>query len=677
MRASTSKTKKKRRSIAARLSAIYVVATLINLLIFYVAAGTNQIRLISEKIEISGRAAISQASALAKPLVAFQPNGNALEPSSIEKLARMLRDGGLSKNSLPLDGFAIVKSDGAVLFSYPDTTVKKLPPKLEVMLLKTQQKLYLKSGPVAQFSDLTLLESIQFAFLGTQRGVDVFVMTKLNVDFLQGEFYALIRLAVGIVLAMLVVQSILAWVIYRRFVLPVTMISAAANEMHEGRFTTVTLATNHNDELSTMAESFNEMSVRLETSTNQIKQNLNELKKKDDMLTRDLSIAEKIQAAVLPKVTHVRQVSAQVVYTPLMTVSGDYYDLIELSDGSVAIFIGDASGHGVPAAFLTIMAKIYFSSLVEKIRDPSELLREMNREISSHIEGEGLYLTAFYLRIYPNNQAEFCNCMHPEPILMRAGEKVAFRFESKGFFVGIFDDPPMAFETQKFQFETGDRLLLFTDGISEAMNAKGELLGLSPLEKALKGAYGKSLSETSADLMQTVKLHADGTEANDDATLLMLSIAEPVSSEASAMEQYRKRRFAEALREFSSLANADAANFKKWQFLRANCYIHLKHFPEAQAILAGLHDRESPDPQILLKLGICLVGQNQYRQALGYFELANQMQGESTIALAYQSLALYFLRRNREALEFLKKAELLNNSLALVRNVRQIITRQA
>src|SRR5690606_7435708 len=103
-----------------------------------------------------------------------------------------------------------------------------------------------------------------------------------------------------------------------------------------------------------------------------------------------------------------------VTFQPMSRVSGDFYDVYDLPGGSTGILQFDASGHGVPAALLTMMAKISFVEAIQKARLPHQVVGMVNAELSGHLQKTGNFLTAFYAVVRPDGHVQYCNAAHTQ-----------------------------------------------------------------------------------------------------------------------------------------------------------------------------------------------------------------------------------------------------------------------
>ena len=241
-----------------------------------------------------------------------------------------------------------------------------------------------------------------------------------------------------------------------------------------------------------------------------------------ERLNRELEIAREVQQRLFPQgVPAIPGLEYAGKCRPASSVGGDYYDFVSMCDGRVGIAIGDISGKGVPAALL--MASLQASLRGLAISNPpalSTLMENLNRLIYD-ASPSNKYATFFY-GVYDPNTREFSyvNGGHNPPMIFRGAE--VLRLEAGGPVVGLFG--PARYTQSSVQLQSGDTLLLFTDGISEAMNNNDEEFDETRLIDALHSANGMRAPELIDHIMQACDDFAAGAPQHDDMTLVVVRV---------------------------------------------------------------------------------------------------------------------------------------------------------
>ena len=203
---------------------------------------------------------------------------------------------------------------------------------------------------------------------------------------------------------------------------------------------------------------------------------------------------------------------------PAREVGGDYYDFIPLEDGRVALVIADVSGKGVGAALLMSGFRASLMSQDLLRHDPAEVLGRLNLFLHQSVD-PGKFVTAF-LGILDGRDGllRYCNGGHNPPVVTRTDGTVE-RLETGGLLLGIQE--PCVFRTGEVTLGPGDRLTLFTDGVSEAANETDEQWGEERLLALLAGSADRTCAETIASIVTEVRRFEGARGASDDVTLLI------------------------------------------------------------------------------------------------------------------------------------------------------------
>ncbi|HNN01126.1 MAG TPA: PP2C family protein-serine/threonine phosphatase, partial [Turneriella sp.] len=171
----------------------------------------------------------------------------------------------------------------------------------------------------------------------------------------------------------------------------------------------------------------------------------------------------------------------------------------------------------------TMMAKSAFATFARQHSEPGEVMQAANRHLADSLEMTGQYLTAFYVRVSPGKIA-YCNATHPEPVVVVYGQAEPVTLKSNGFYVGMLSDAPFEFQTETLATPKGSKLVIVSDGITEARNATGELYGAQRLRSIVAASTALDVNALRDAIMTDLANFAAGTPAEDDVTLLVLEV---------------------------------------------------------------------------------------------------------------------------------------------------------
>jgi sigma-B regulation protein RsbU (phosphoserine phosphatase) len=201
------------------------------------------------------------------------------------------------------------------------------------------------------------------------------------------------------------------------------------------------------------------------------------------------------------------------------SLSGDYFDVLELGEGKVALSIGDVIGKGVSAALLMSNVQATVRALAAPSAQPAELAAKLNRSILRNTT-RGKFVTFFYGVLDAGTGVfTYSNAGHCAPILVRSNGEVT-RLEAGGAVLGVFSE--WSYDQAEVSLAPGDRLILFTDGISEAANALQEEFGEERLAQLAVAARDGSAEQIKDRVLETAAAFTGGSR-QDDATLVVVT----------------------------------------------------------------------------------------------------------------------------------------------------------
>lgn len=205
-------------------------------------------------------------------------------------------------------------------------------------------------------------------------------------------------------------------------------------------------------------------------------------------------------------------------WRPARMVSGDYYDVFRLGGNKLGICIADVVGKGISAALLMANVQAAVRAYASNSESPANLCGKVNKLLCENI-ATGKFVTFFYAILDSETRTlSYCNAGNPYPILVSHGE--ARMLDNGGAVLGVF--PEWAYEDTAIPFEPQDRLLLFTDGITEAEGADAMEFGEEGVAAYARSNSRKSARELTNGLLENVNAYCGG-HFQDDATLVVVS----------------------------------------------------------------------------------------------------------------------------------------------------------
>ena len=238
-------------------------------------------------------------------------------------------------------------------------------------------------------------------------------------------------------------------------------------------------------------------------------------------IENELEIAREIQNSILPSCApELKGFRISAAYRPMTAVAGDFYEFIPVDQNRVGFLVADVSGHGVPAALIAAMIKVAMQSVVSSADDPPEVLRELNRILSGQLRSQ--FISAAYLWLDRDiRRASYSAAGHPPLLHWREGKLE--RIESNGLLLGVRRDSD--YPVCEMPLNSGDRFLLYTDGVVEPENAVGEPFGDRKLDEVVGNNQSCSPSELSQQLLSEIRhWQPASVTQQDDITLIVIDV---------------------------------------------------------------------------------------------------------------------------------------------------------
>jgi sigma-B regulation protein RsbU (phosphoserine phosphatase) len=235
----------------------------------------------------------------------------------------------------------------------------------------------------------------------------------------------------------------------------------------------------------------------------------------------EMALATEIQESFLPhKVPSIQRFDLAASSLPALEVGGDFYDFIPGQDGKLGLAIADVAGKGVPAALFMALSKTIVRNNALRNRETDEVLNDSNQVISAE-SSAGMFVTLFLgLLDQETGKFSYSNAGHNPPLIFRAKGAEFESLDVTGVALGIMDEA--VYSQSQTALEPGDLMVMYTDGIVEAMNPSGELFGMERLKKVISRSSNICAEEVRAKIVDEVIKFSSGAQQSDDITALVV-----------------------------------------------------------------------------------------------------------------------------------------------------------
>lgn len=299
----------------------------------------------------------------------------------------------------------------------------------------------------------------------------------------------------------------------KRVTRPVADLVEGAQRIAKGNFSTQVYI-NTNDELSYLGKAFNKMAIDLEAG---LRARLYQERK-----TTELEMATKIQQHLIPKeIPSVKGVELAASIIPAGEIGGDIYDFLSLSPERVLMYLGDVTGHGIPAGIVSSIANSLMYGYSSE-GDLKEIISRVNRVIKAKTIST-MFMTMCVLSWDgKNDKLTYCSAGHEQLIHYKALTKKTILEPSGGMALGMIDDVSNVTKVNEVDFAVGDYVVLYSDGIPEAWKSKDETYGMERFQEVVAKFAGGSAEDLKNAILKDVKDFCGGYEQMDDITIMVI-----------------------------------------------------------------------------------------------------------------------------------------------------------
>ena len=358
----------------------------------------------------------------------------------------------------------------------------------------------------------------------------IFALTFPTQELYSGLNDFVVKL-IAIFLVSLLAMTIITILITRKFIRPIRRLVDATQRIGQGDFKTVLPVITSTDEISQLTNAFSSMKEELVHYIS----NLQDATAAREKIEGELKVAHDIQMGLLPKNFPVRDDwDLAAILDPARAVGGDLYDFYFLDDDHLFIAIGDVAGKGVPASLLMVSARALFRSRVSLRVPLNQSVYEINKEICKENPNQMFITFIGGIVDLKNGCMTYCNAGHNPPFIQRHNAKIEKLGDVHGIPLGIFEHA--TYSSGSILFSPGDSLVLYTDGVTEALSKADTFYGERPMLDLVRKNHELCPSELIRLLEQDVLEFMTGVDQADDITLLILKSKQQSGNEGTCSD---------------------------------------------------------------------------------------------------------------------------------------------
>lgn len=457
----------------------------------------------------------------------------------------------------------------------------------------------------------------------------MFIVAAMPYDLSMARAVATLRVLAASFAGFLAILVLTVVVLIRRTLKPIRPLMAAIDLMHDGDFT-ARADVRSNDEIGILAENFNEMARSIEDQNHRILEYSSELERKvhertaqleekNEVLLRDLAMAQRIQLAIIPHDDSLPDRTEFVMaarYQAMENLGGDLYDVLRLGRNVYGFLIADVSGHGVPAALITTMAKASFQSHSRHGLSTGAILTEINDEVFRFIGDLEHYLSAFLCVLdLETGDLMYTNAGHHAGLLRKGADGSIVSLDTKGYFIGSFEDG--GYETRHERIEPGDRVVLFTDGFIEARNHSGDFYEHARFVEFVKERGDLEPQAFVDALTKDVERFSGDAPQNDDRAVLVVDFRAYATASGGAGDNAARDPASEPAR--AATRDASAGSFNE-RYLKAIALLKAGESEAAVRAFSSLKADRPEDLRVANNLGVAYYQAGQIDKAWEVFQ---------------------------------------------------------
>ena len=415
-----------------------------------------------------------------------------------------------------------------------------------------------------------------------------------------------------------IILMLILWITLQKIIVkPIIELTTVVLKIFQSNDLTIRSPIRSEDEIGILSKQYNNMLDIIESYTKDLEKKVDErtrdlaeansvLKKQKDEIDRNLQIAQKIQLNLIPneRTYPVRsELKFNGLYKAMDAVGGDIFDVIRCGRNSYGILMADVSGHGIPAALVTAMAKVSFNTHAQHYGIlTSEVCSKVNKDIIRLLGNEFThYLTAFFGIIDLEKKTfSWTNCGHHPALLIRRDTVLSLGTPSP--FIGYLENA--VFNDESIELEKADRIVLYTDGIVEAKNDAGELYDTPRLISLCRTNYNETSQVLLQKILDDLKNFCGDMKADDDRAVLIVDYLRGQTSSTSELNFQSGKIFESEKSEIQTHLQEALISARQG------------HYSEALNLLERLFESYPNNIKIIINLSLVLYKVGQHQRAL-------------------------------------------------------------
>ena len=306
----------------------------------------------------------------------------------------------------------------------------------------------------------------------------------------------------------------------RNTIKPLTVLAEAAGRIGSGNFNTIIPSTKYNDEIGRLSRSFELMQEDLR----QYVKNLEITTAAKEKIESELRIAHDIQMSIVPKIfppyPNKKEFDLYAILKPAASVGGDIFDFFLINDNTLCIVVGDVSGKGVPAALFMAITRTLLRTKTAMLLHAADITRSMNEDLCT--DNDMSMFVTFFIGILDivSGKLEYTNAGHNRPYMIRISGTMEILEGNHGMPLGITAGGE--YLSGSITMSPGDKLVLFTDGVTESKNKSNVFYGEERFERCLCAKKKSMAREMINELKNDLDVFSEGVQQFDDITILAL-----------------------------------------------------------------------------------------------------------------------------------------------------------